>query len=66
MNTSGGLYRELALKDKLAEMSEHEFLQLLAKNGMLIKRPFIVGDQVATAGSKLLFLDEVWLDKQDA
>lgn len=66
LNTSGGLYRELALKDKLAEMSEHEFLQLLAKNGMLIKRPFIVGDQVATAGSKLLFLDEVWLDKQDA
>lgn len=66
LNTSGGLYRELALKDKLAEMSEYEFLELLAKNGMLIKRPLIVGDQVATAGSKLPFLDEVWLNKKDA
>lgn len=64
LNTSGGLYRELGLKDQLADMPKESFLSLLAEHGMLIKRPLIVADQVATAGSKYIFLDEVWLKNQ--
>ena len=48
-NTSGKLYKEMKLKDKLPEMSEEEQLKLLATNGMLVKRPLIVdGDRVLT------------------
>ena len=48
-NTSGLLYREMQLKDKLSAMSEEEQLRLLATNGMLVKRPLIVnGDKVLT------------------
>ena len=48
-NTSGMLYKEMKLKDKLSEMSEEEQLKLLATNGMLVKRPLIVdGDRVLT------------------
>ena len=48
-NTSGMLYKEMKLKDKLPTMSEDEQLQLLATNGMLVKRPVIVdGDTVLT------------------
>ncbi len=39
-NVSGQLYRSMGLKDKLADMSEDEVLQLLSQNGMLVKRPF--------------------------
>ena len=46
-NTSGLLYREMQLKDKLSAMSEEEQLRLLATNGMLVKRPILVdGDRV--------------------
>ena len=46
-NTSGLLYKELQLKDKLPSMSEEEQLKLLATNGMLVKRPIVVdGDRV--------------------
>ena len=41
-NTSGLLYKELNLKDKLTEMSEEEQLQLLASDGMLVKRPLLI------------------------
>lgn len=41
-NTSGLQYRELNMKDKLASMSEQEAINLLADNGMLIKRPFLL------------------------
>lgn len=41
-NTSGILYREMNLKDKLAHMSEEEQLKLLASNGMLVKRPLLI------------------------
>lgn len=41
-NTSGMLYRELGLKDKIQEMSEEEMLSLLSSNGMLVKRPILV------------------------
>ena len=48
-NTSGMLYKEMQLKDKLPQMSEDEQLKLLATNGMLVKRPVIVdGDTVLT------------------
>ena len=45
-NTSGLLYKEMKLKDKLPTMSEDEQLQLLATNGMLMKRPLIVGENI--------------------
>lgn len=46
-NTSGLLYKELKLKDKLGTMNEDEQLKLLATNGMLVKRPLLVdGDKV--------------------
>lgn len=48
-NTSGMKYRELGLKDKLPEMSEEEQYELLATDGMLVKRPILInGDKVLT------------------
>ena len=43
-NTSGNLYKEQNLKDRLPEMTEAEQLELLATDGMLVKRPIVVGD----------------------
>ena len=51
-NTSGMVYRELQLKDKLPKMSEEEQLKLLASNGMLIKRPILVTDNAVLVGFK--------------
>ncbi len=51
-NTSGKLYRELKLKDKLQDMTEDEQLELLATDGMLVKRPIIVSDNYITTGFK--------------
>ncbi len=51
-NTSGMLYKELNLKDKLPEMSEEEQLKLLSTDGMLVKRPLIVGDGKVLVGFK--------------
>ena len=46
-NTSGQLYKSMALKDKLPDMTEEEQLKLLATDGMLVKRPILVdGDRV--------------------
>ena len=46
-NTSGLVYKEMQLKDKLPSMSEEEQLKLLASNGMLVKRPMVIsGDKV--------------------
>ena len=44
-NTSGMLYRELNVKDRLAAMTEEEMLSLLASDGMLVKRPLLITDQ---------------------
>ena len=52
-NTSGMKYRELKLKDKLPDMSEDEQLELLATDGMLVKRPIIVSDDVVLTGFKV-------------
>jgi len=51
-NTCGMLYKEMKLKDKLSTMSEEEQLKLLASNGMLIKRPLLVGDDFIRLGFK--------------
>lgn len=51
-NTSGLLYKDMKLKDKLPQMSEDEQLQLLAANGMLVKRPLVVGDDFVLTGFK--------------
>lgn len=52
-NTSGMKYRELKLKDKRPKMSEDEQLKLLATDGMLVKRPVIVSDDVVLTGFKV-------------
>ena len=51
-NTSGLLYKEMKLKDKLPTMSEDKQLQLLATKGMLVKRPLIVGENTVLTGFK--------------
>ena len=51
-NTSGMLYKEMKLKDKLPEMSEDEQLALLASDGMLVKRPIVVTEDQVLVGFK--------------
>ena len=51
-NTSGLLYKSMELKDKLPGMSEEEMLRLLAADGMLVKRPLLVGDDLVLVGFK--------------
>ena len=51
-NTSGKLYKEMQLKDKLPQMSEEEQYALLATDGMLVKRPVLVGDGFVLTGFK--------------
>ncbi len=58
-NTSGMIYRDMNLKDKLPEMSEEEQLKLLSSDGMLVKRPLVVdGDTVLTG-----FREKEWEEK---
>jgi len=58
-NTSGMKYRELKLKDKLPNMSEEEQINLLATDGMLVKRPIIVDDDCVLVG----FKENEWEEK---
>ena len=58
-NTSGVLYKEMKLKDKLPQMSEEEQLQLLATDGKLVKRPLVVGDDFVLTGCK----ESEWTEK---
>lgn len=58
-NTSGLLYKSLALKDKLPTMSEDEQLKLLSKDGMLVKRPLLIGDNLVLTG----FKEQDWAEK---
>ena len=51
-NTSGLLYKSLDLKNKLPIMSEDEMLKLLASDGMLVKRPLLIGDDFVLVGFK--------------
>lgn len=55
-NTSGGDYKELGLKDKLAKMPVEEQLELLSNNGNLVKRPFVISDTICIVG----FKEEDW------
>jgi len=51
-NTSGLLYKSLDLKNKLPTMSENEMLKLIASDGMLVKRPLLIGDSFVLVGFK--------------
>ena len=51
-NTSGLLYKSLNLKDKLPTMNEEECLKQLSTDGMLVKRPLLIGDRVTLVGFK--------------
>ena len=52
VNTSGMLYKEMKLKDRLPAMSEEEQYQLLATDGMLVKRPLLIGEDFVLTGFK--------------
>ncbi|WP_295113939.1 arsenate reductase family protein [uncultured Methanobrevibacter sp.] len=52
-NTSGQVYRKLGLKDKLPDMSEAEQFEILSTDGMLVKRPIVVGDDFVLVGFKI-------------
>lgn len=58
-NTSGLLYKSMNLKDKLANMDEDEQLKLLATDGMLVKRPILVGGNFVLSG----FKEDDWRQK---
>ena len=58
-NTSGLLYKSMELKDKLPRMSEEEQLKLLATDGMLVKRPLVIGQDFVLVG----FKESEWSDK---
>ncbi len=58
-NTSGNLYKELALKDRLPGMTEEEMLDLLATDGMLVKRPIYVKEGTVLVG----FKETEWAEK---
>ena len=58
-NTSGMLYKEMKLKDKLPTMSDDEQIKLLATNGMLVKRPLVVDTDWVLIG----FKEAVWKEK---
>ena len=59
VNTTGMLYREMNLKDKLPTMTDEEILELLATDGMLVKRPLAIGDDVVLTG----FKEAEWTEK---
>ena len=58
-NTSGLLYKSMELKDKLPSMSEEEQLKLLVTDGMLIKRPLLIGEDFVLVG----FKESEWSEK---
>ena len=58
-NTSGIQYRALELKDKLPQMSEDEQIELLATDGMLVKRPLLITDDTVLIG----FKEAQWAEK---
>ncbi len=58
-NTSGLLYKSMELKNKLPNMTEEEMLSLLSNDGMLVKRPILVGEDFVLVG----FKEGEWTDK---
>ena len=61
-NTSGVMYRELKIKDKIKTMTEAQALDLLASNGKLIKRPFAVDGATITVGFDADEYKKVWTE----
>ena len=55
-NTSGGDYKALKLKDKVPKLSRTEALDLLSRNGNLVKRPFVISGEMGTVG----FREDMW------
>ncbi|UII55456.1 arsenate reductase family protein [Cytobacillus spongiae] len=60
-NTSGQKYRELGLKDKVKTASDEELLEILATDGMLIKRPILTDGEKVTVGFKEEDYEKMWL-----
>ncbi|WP_409271196.1 arsenate reductase family protein [Neobacillus sp. SCS-31] len=60
-NVSGQKYRELGLKDKVKTASEEELLDILASDGMLLKRPILTDGKKVTVGFKEEDYKEMWL-----
>lgn len=58
-NTSGLLYKSMKLKDKLSQMTEYEQLKLLSTDGMLVKRPLLIGENFVLVG----FKEEEWVER---
>jgi arsenate reductase len=59
-NTSGNKYKELGLKETLPSLSEEDQLDLLASDGMLLKRPLVTDGKVVTIGFKEDLFAETW------
>ncbi|MBU9710465.1 arsenate reductase family protein [Evansella tamaricis] len=59
-NTSGKKYRELGVKDKIKTATEEELLDILASDGMLIKRPILTDGEKVTVGFKEETFEEIW------
>ena len=58
-NTSGQLYKSMGLKDRLPSMTDEEKLSLLSTDGMLVKRPLLIGDDYVLVG----FREQEWTEK---
>ncbi|MFC3041371.1 arsenate reductase family protein [Virgibacillus xinjiangensis] len=61
-NTSGKKYRELNIKDKIKNAGDEEMAEILASDGMLIKRPIVTDDEYVTVGFKEDEFSETWLN----
>jgi len=59
-NTSGNKYRELGLKDKIGTLTEKELFDILASDGMLIKRPLVTDGNEVTLGFKEEDYEKTW------
>ncbi|CCB86098.1 MULTISPECIES: arsenate reductase family protein [Parachlamydia] len=59
LNTSGEEYRKLNLKERLSEMTQEEIFKMMSQNGMLVKRPFVLGKDFVLLG----FKEEAWKAK---
>ena len=60
LNTSGQVYRQMGLKDKLADMSDTQVIELLNGDGKLCKRPFVLGDDFGFVGLK----EDLWAQRE--
>ncbi len=60
-NTSGVLYRQMHMKDKLPGLSQEEALILLSQNGKLVKRPFMIEKNTVTVGFNESHFEKCWL-----